>query len=327
MTFFQKFILGTCTTFEGLSNRVISYIFTWIDIQDLYSTFWGLNARLNTIIHTNKYLSATIDEKTDISSLKYCASHVNCLIIRTSNDCDFNFFPNLQKLILCNKNPRHLTQIIPDKLVHLTHLSLLLGPKFTAPQQMINDIFSNKFPSIRHVNLGCIDYTNCHLWTKSPSIQFLSIFSCKSMSLLAILASCPNLYHLQVNIFYSSINVFTSCTPYNHPLRKLTVWSNYTELTLNDIDNFLSYTPSIEYFYLQTIYRLPFIRLVKRLIHRLPHLSRFDCYIREMLNNDNRIGILADVHQIHRCLNRIRCIEENDKCRIFFTDSISICNN
>ncbi|CAF1352322.1 unnamed protein product [Rotaria sp. Silwood1] len=202
---------------------------------------------------------------------------------------------------------------------HLRPVYAISRSKFIPPQQLICDVFSNKFPSLRHVHLGRIDYATYHSWTTSPSLQFVSIFSCKSMSILAILTSCPNLHHLQVHIFPSDNHVFTSSTPLNHPLRRLIVWSNYTELYFNDIDRFLAYTPNVEYLYLQTVYRTPFIHLAEGLINRLHHLFRFDCYIREMLTRDSRIGNLASIHKMHSCFCGIQCKEENDKCRIFST--------
>ncbi|CAF1392339.1 unnamed protein product [Rotaria sp. Silwood1] len=104
----------------------------------------------------------------------------------------------------------------------------------------------------------------------------------------------------------------------NHPPRRLTLWSDYTKLRFNIIDNILTYTPNIAYLYLQIIYPMLFIDLARDLIKRLPHLSQFDCYIKEMLTNDNRIGNITTLHQIHPYyFNRIQCIEENDKFRIF----------
>ncbi|CAF3573750.1 unnamed protein product [Rotaria sp. Silwood1] len=113
------------------------------------------------------------------------------------------------------------------------------------------------------------------------------------MSIPSILAACPNLHHLQVRLLYNNDNIITLSSPVNHSLRRLTLWSNYTELTFNDIDNILTYTPNLEHLYLQTVYHMPFIHLANGLINRLHHLSRFDCYIREILPRDNPIGNLT----------------------------------
>ncbi|CAF4330909.1 unnamed protein product, partial [Rotaria sp. Silwood2] len=192
--------------------------------------------------------------------------------------------------------------------------------RFVLPRQLVRDVFSNKFPSLHHVNLGRIHNSTCSSWATSPSLQSVSILYSTATSTLAILASCPNLHHFQVYTFYTNTKIFTTSAPLNHPLRRLTLWSNYTELTFNDIDNLLLHTPNIEYLYVQTVYRTSFIHLADGLINRLHYLSRFDCYIREMLTTDDRIGDLNSVHRMHPCFYRIHCIKQNDRYRIFATN-------
>ncbi|CAF2710281.1 unnamed protein product [Rotaria sp. Silwood2] len=178
--------------------------------------------------------------------------------------------------------------------------------------------FTN-FPSLRHVNLCRIDESDCHPWTMSPSLQFVSVLSCKPATIPIILASCPNLYHLQVHLSRTNNNNATLYIPLNHPLRRLTLWSDYTELTFNIIDNIVTYTPNIEYLYLQTIYRMSFVDLARNLFNRLHRLSQFGCYIQEMLTENDRTTDLTTLHQVHSCFERIQCIEENDEFRIFAT--------
>ncbi|CAF3306979.1 unnamed protein product [Rotaria sp. Silwood2] len=317
---FEKFVLGTCTTLEKLPNEIILYLFTFIDMQNLYSAFWGLNSRLNNIFKFSKNRSLTVDENIDSLLMNFYASYVNQLIVQTSNTCDFGQFSNLYTLILFNSNPRHLEQIKPEVIPNLTYLSFLLGSRFVLPRQLVRDVFSNKFPSLRHVNLGRIHNSTCSSWATSPSLQSVSILYSTATSTLAILASCPNLHHFQVYTFYTNTKIFTTSAPLNHPLRRLTLWSNYTELTFNDIDNLLLHTPNIEYLYVQTVYRTSFIHLADGLINRLHYLSRFDCYIREMLTTDDRIGDLNSVHRMHPCFYRIHCIKQNDRYRIFATN-------
>ncbi|CAF5020280.1 unnamed protein product [Rotaria sp. Silwood1] len=203
---------------------------------------------------------------------------------------------------------------------HLKPIYAISRSEFTLPRQLICDVFSNKFPSLRYVNMSCIDESTYNLWTTSPSLQYVSILSCKLMSIPSILAVCPNLHHLQVRILYNNDNTITLSSPVNHSLRRLTLWSNYTELTFNDIDNILTYTPNLEHLYLQTVYNMPFIHLANGLINRLHHLSRFDCYIREILPRDDPIGNLTSMHQMHPCFDRIKCVKENDKVRVFATE-------
>ncbi|CAF1323237.1 unnamed protein product [Rotaria sp. Silwood1] len=140
------------------------------------------------------------------------------------------------------------------------------------------------------------------------------------MCVPAILAACPNLQHLQVHVLYNDNNdLITATSPMTHPLRRLTLWSDHAELTFNVIDNILTYTSNIAYFYLQTIYSTSLIDLTHGLAKRLHYLSRFDCYITEMLAKNDRINNLTDLYEIHPCFNRIQSIEENDKFRVLAT--------
>ncbi|CAF3348109.1 unnamed protein product [Rotaria socialis] len=311
---------GKCTTLEELPNELLVHAFSFIDIHNLFNGLWGLNSRLNSIMQSYPNLSLTFNKNINPSLMKLYAPCINRLVIQTSTAFDLSQFNNLHKLILCDRNCDHLAQIQPKIIPNLTHLSFLLGPEFVAPSQLISDVFSNQFPSLRHVNLGCIDESTCDLWTVSPSLQFVSILSCKSNFVPIILTSCPNLQHLQIHILHNNNNMVASSTSLrNHPLRRFTIWSDYFELVLNDIDNLLVYTPNIEYLYLQAVYPMPFIDLANRLANRLNYLSQFDCYIKEMLTRDNRNSNCMNVHRIHHCFNRIKCIEENDEFRIFST--------
>ncbi|CAF1203501.1 unnamed protein product [Rotaria magnacalcarata] len=310
----------TCTTLEELPIELFYYIFTFIDIQHLYKAFGELNSRLNHILQSYKNFSLIFDNKVDPLLMNLYAPYVARLIIRTSIHCDFKQFSNLHELVLCIENSQQFAQIQPNVIPNLTRLSFLLGSAFTLPQELTWDIFSNQFPSLRHVSFGCINVSLRDSWTTSPSLQFVSILSCKPMCIPAILTVCPNLQHFQVNILYNDHNdLITSSSPLNHPLRRLTLWSDYAELTFDVIENILTYTLNIESFYLQTIYSTSLIDLAHSLVRRLHYLSRFDCYITENVTKNDRFNNLTDLHQIHPCFHRVQSIEENDKFRVLAT--------
>ncbi|CAF5211519.1 unnamed protein product, partial [Rotaria magnacalcarata] len=223
-----------CTTLEELPNELLVYVFAFVDIHNLFNGFWGLNSRLNNIIQSYPNLSLTFNKKIDPLLMKLYAPCINRLVVQTSTAFELSQFNNLHTLILCDRNCDHLAQIQPKIIPNLTHLSFLLGPEFVAPSQLISDVFSNQFPSLRHVNLGCIDESTCDLWTTSPSLQFVSILSCKSNFVPIILTSCPNLQHLQIHIIHNNNNMVASSSSLrNHPLRRFTIWSDYFELVLN----------------------------------------------------------------------------------------------
>jgi hypothetical protein len=306
-------------TLEQLPNELFLDLFTYLNIQHLHSAFWGLNKRFNSLFQSYENLCLTFDDKTDQLSMKSYAPFVTRLIIDTHNNCDFSQFPNLQTLIVCDGNSKHLEQIQPDIVPNLTHLSFLLGSKFTASSQLVNNVFSNRFPSLRHANLSRIsDLTSC-AWSTSPSLRFVSIRSAEPLIVSCILASCPNLDHLQLHVFNKIRIGATSSPPSNHPLRRFTLWSDTVELTSTDIDTILANTPNVEHFYLQTICCMAFVDLAVGLINQLNRLYRFDCYVRENMSKKTRIGDLTTIHQLHPCFNRVQCIEEKDDFRIFAT--------
>jgi hypothetical protein len=314
-------IVGVYSTLEQLPNELFFDLFTYLDVQHLYNTFWGLNSRLNHLFQSYQNLSLTFDEKTDQLSMKSYAPYIVQLIIDTSINCDFSQFPNLRTLILCDGNSKHLKQIQPTMLPNLTHLSFLLGSEFTPSSKLVRDAFSNKFPFLRHVNLGLIDdVVTISSWSTSPSLRFVSIRSSNSLIVSAVLGSCPNLDHLQLHIFNNSHINIPSFSSYNHPLRRFTLWSHSIELTFNNIDILLTYIPNVQHFYLQTVCDMPFVDLVYGLIDRLNRLSRFDCHVKEMMNSSDRVGNLTIVHQFHPCFNRIKCTKEDDNFRIFATE-------
>ncbi|CAF1365576.1 unnamed protein product, partial [Rotaria sordida] len=308
----------TCTIFEDLPNELFYYLFTLIDIQNLYKAFWGLNSRLNNIFQSCQNLSLIVDEKVDPLWMKLYAPYVTRLVIQTSAYCNFNQFSNLRVLVFCVKNLEQLTQIQPNTIPNLTYLSFLFGSQFTLPEQLTWNVFSNEFPFLRHVNLGRIKESIYDSWINSPLLRFVSILSCKPMFIPVILTACPNLDRLQVHVINDN-NTITSSSPVNHPLRRLTLWSDSTELTFDAIDKILTHTSNIEYLYLQTIYSKSLIDLAHGLINRLHHLTRFGCHIREMLGKDERIDNLTSLHQVHSCFNRIQSIVEHEEFRILAT--------
>jgi len=314
-------IVGVYNTLEQLPNELFFYLFTYLDVQHLYNAFWGLNSRLNHLFQSYQNLSLTFNEKTDQLSMKSYAPYIVRLIIDTSINCDFNQFPNLQTLILCDGNSRHLAQIQPTMLPNLSHLSFLLGSKFTPSSQLVHDVFSSEFPFLRDVNLGRIDdVVTTSSWSTSPSLRFISIRSSNSLIVSSILASCPNLDHLQLHVLNNSRMNVPSSSSYNHPLRQFTLWSHSIELTFNNIDTLLTYTPNVQHLYLQTKCRMSFVDLANGLIDRLNYLSRFDCHVKEMMNSSDRVDNLTNVHQLHPCFNGIKCITEDDNFRIFATE-------
>jgi hypothetical protein len=91
------------------------------------------------------------------------------------------------------------------------------------------------------------------------------------------------------------------------------------ELNSTDIDIILTNTPNVKHFYLQTMYRMPFVDLAVSLVNQLNLLSRFDCYVTENMSKETRVGDVNTLHQLHPCFNQVKCIKEENDFRIFAT--------
>ncbi|CAF4213307.1 unnamed protein product [Rotaria sordida] len=265
---------------------------------------------------TDDKLLCSLDEMMTLSSQKH---QPDTKQKQTTNN-NLNSDPKVRSIIENHQDigNQQLTQIQPNTIPNLTYLSFLFGSQFTLPEQLTWNVFSNEFPFLRHVNLGRIKESIYDSWINSPLLRFVSILSCKPMFIPVILTACPNLDRLQVHVINDN-NTITSSSPVNHPLRRLTLWSDSTELTFDAIDKILTHTSNIEYLYLQTIYSKSLIDLAHGLINRLHHLTRFGCHIREMLGKDERIDNLTSLHQVHSCFNRIQSIVEHEEFRILAT--------
>ena len=270
-------------TLEQLPNEIFLAIFTYLNIANLYNAFWGLNARLNSLFQSCENLCLTFEEKTDQLLMKSYAHFITRLIIDTPKQCDLTQFPDLQTLVLCDSNSENLKQIQPDIIPKLSHLSFLLGSNFTPSSELINNVFSNEFPSLRYVSLSRVKNISMLRWSTSLSLRFVSIRSNQPLIISRILASCPYLDHLQLHVCDKiRPNSAASSPPDNHPLRWFTLWSDSIELTSTEIADLISNTPNIRRLYLQTVYSEPFISLANDLINRLNYLSHFDCHVKQM---------------------------------------------
>lgn len=309
-----------CMSLEELPNELFLLIFTYLDFENLFNAFRGLNTRLDSIFQSYKHLCFTIDDKTKESSMKSYASFITQLIIDTSNACDLTQYSNLQSLIFCSGDTKHLQQLRPSNLPNLTRLSFLLGSKFSPSIELVRNIFSNAFPSLYHVNLGRVQDLDVFTSNTAPSLRFVSVRCAQPLIVSCILASCPKLQHLQLHVFEEiQNNFFSSSPPSNHPLRRFTLWSDSVPLTLSDIDVLLTNTPNVAYFYLQTITSTPFFDFANVLVNRLDHLYRFDCHVKEMIKSNQRTVHLSDIHRLHWSFYRIECKEKEEDFCTFIT--------
>ena len=309
------------TQFEQLPNELMLDIFSRIEIEYLHDAFWGLNLRFNVLFQSTKRLSFKFHDYIKDQRIKLYGSFVNELVIDTFKSCDLQLFPNVKKLTILNTDSNDLNKINPEILPSLTHLTISLGSTFTAPTQLIQDIFSNKFPSIEYANLGQLARYDSYLWLIVPSLRFISVGLTRVHVMSDILMTCPNLNHLQLHILETTQTDSIPTSPITYPLRRLTIWSDTRQLTLNTINSYLSIVPNVQHLYLQTVYKASLVKLADNLIHKLKDLSRFDCHIKINTFIDDTDDILNSLSQVHTCFTRIKCIEQDEEekqYRFFF---------
>jgi hypothetical protein len=164
--------------------------------------------------------------------------------------------------------------------------------------------------------LGRVDISYTRLWSLSPHLDSVSVCSSDPIIVPLILASCPRLHHLQVQIFGDNHRLDLLSLRMNHPLKRFTFADSYGVLSLNDINLLLTHLPDVEYINL-TLLELSFTRLTHILVERLHRLRRFDCYINESPDENEHIDNIDTIRAMHPCFERIQCFEKNHGVRHF----------
>jgi hypothetical protein len=294
--------------FEHLPNELLLDVFEYLDIGDLYRSFWGLNNRFDDILRSLKNLSLVI-EKNDPLLIAIFASRIVRLQVNTWHEIDLSRFSNLKWLKLCRTTRNQVTKIRPDVVPKLVYLSLSLAFDFWSSTQLAQDVFSNGFPSLRHADLGRVDIPYTRSWSLSPHLHSLCVCSSDPIIVPLTLAACPRLRSLQVQIFGDCHRIDLPCLRLNHPLKRFTFADSYGILSLDDISSILTYVPNIEYIHL-TLFEISFNRLAHTLINRLHRLHKFDCYINEPPDPNEYNDDINTLRTIHPCFNRIQCSEK-----------------
>jgi len=296
------------TLFEHLPNELLLDVFEYIDTQDLYQGFWGLNIRFDNILRSLKNLSLFI-EKNDPLLIAIFASQIVRLEVNTWHEIDLSQFSNLKSLKLCRTTRNQVTKIRPDILPNLVYLSLSLAFDFWSSAQLAQDVFSNGFPSLRHAELGRVDIPYTRSWSLSPHLHSVCVCSSDPIIVPLTLAACPRLRSLQVQIFGDNHRIDLPSLRLKHPLKRFTFADSYGVLSLKDINLILAYVPNVECIQL-TLFEMSFTRLAHTLIHRLHRLNRFDCYINEPPDSDEHINDIDTIRAMHPCFARIQSFEK-----------------
>lgn len=308
---------------EKLPNELFCHVFQYIDASSLYNIFWGLNTHLNNLLQVHKNLCLNFNEKTDLSMTYLYASRIISLIIDTSTRIDFSQFTNLRALTLYKRNNEHLNQIQPSIIPNLTHLAFFLEVNFVMPSEILVKIFTGQFPLLRCVNLCQVNMLTLPPLSTSYSLEMVSLFTDQPVVIAStILTACPNLRHLRLLVLPSSQMILPKPkAESNHLLQRLTLWTDNVYLTTNIIETFFEHTPNLQHLYLQCVCNIPFVQFAAGFVKQLRKLSKFECYINELIGKDKREGdrMATDIHRLHPTFNDILCVHEDETCRIFAT--------
>ena len=175
---------------------------------------------------------------------------------------------------------------------------------------------SNDLKRVNQISINSL----CKSWSV---VRFISVGLTRVHVMSDILMTCPNLNHLQLHILETTQTDSIPTSPITYPLRRLTIWSDTRQLTLNTINSYLSIVPNVQHLYLQTVYKASLVKLADNLIHKLKDLSRFDCHIKTNTFIDDTDDILNSLSQVHTCFTRIKCIEQDEEekqYKFFCTD-------
>ena len=175
---------------------------------------------------------------------------------------------------------------------------------------------SNDLKRVNQISINSL----CKSWSV---VRFISVGLTRVHVMSDILMTCPNLNHLQLHILETTQTDSIPTSPITYPLRRLTIWSDTRQLTLNTINSYLSIVPNVQHLYLQTVYKASLVKLADNLIHKLKDLSRFDCHIKINTFIDDTDDILNSLSQVHTCFTCIKCIEQDEEekqYKFFCTD-------
>ncbi|CAF3156418.1 unnamed protein product, partial [Rotaria sp. Silwood2] len=162
------------TCFEDLSGEILMVIFEYMDVEDIWTIFFNMNTRFNTLVFDSRLrLTANISQIDKTKFDQFCLSllQTNCNNIYTlilSNNyyrypqiqqflfyTNFSYFQSLYSLILIDINYDELIKITKQikQLTNLNHLHINTHEIFRDKQLMnVTQALFNQ-PNIRVLGL------------------------------------------------------------------------------------------------------------------------------------------------------------------------------
>lgn len=270
--------------FEDLPNELVFELFSYFTLDELVQLFWNLNRRLNDLLQSLSNLSIIIDGNPS-ESVEIFAEQIRDLKLNTANCLDFSRFVRLQRLELSRATLCHLEQIRADLLPNLTELTLLTPFYLSLPNDLLNDLFNNGFPSLRRLRLGRVDLMRNFSTSSisSPALEELQLTFIDPNLIPQILFSCPNLRILQVTFLGQNQHLLPniSSNHHHHQLERFSFYDPYQKLSIETILLLLLFMPNLRFLLLQCSSRMSFSQLIDAIDRYFDHLEEFQCDIRE----------------------------------------------
>ena len=286
---------------EMFPNELLLGIFGYFEFRDLYDSFSNLNFRFNQLLRSMKNFSIILEYNNPLVVSLFSRRIIRLIVVEWT-DIDLKRFPNLRSLTLIQATDAQMRQIQYEVTPNLEYLSI--SSKFNSLPliQLINKIFSNEFPLLRHIHFHrFVELHNCS-WSFSPTIKSISIIHCEIAMIAHLLASCPRLSYLQIELSYDHQHInFPAISFANHPLKQFILIDSYGTSISNHMNTLLFCMPNVERLYLQFDCKIPLVHLMSTIASGLTHLRQFHCEITVPSMID-----LDIVRQIHPCFNRIK---------------------
>jgi len=326
-------------TLEHLPNEILFEIFDYMKINDLIRAFYNLNNRFNSILcSSNIHLRILYPDDVEENSInqKIIVNFIvnqryisRLQLTHDKNIPDHRFikFSYIRSLILDTPTAKFIEIISPEIFPRLEYLRIGYTSAKTQLNKLHQSIFSNAFPLLKKCSLNNVN--DNQIWTGSPSIRLLGIWSDNPRTVVERV--------LFASIHLISLHLFLTW-PLTYSILDEQIIEQHSNLkylklhlsgcwTLEKLDSFLAYIPTVRILNLRSSYfdsymvsfQWNFEELAYIFLCRLPNLSYFDC---EFIFRNQKFIDLKNISSLHSCFNRIKyeIYSEDDSFIRLFTD-------
>lgn len=288
-------------------------IFQYVPANLLYRTFYLLNRRLTSVIHSLPNLYWTLDEDWDEHdrSAPLFASRITTLIVKHDEQIDFTSFSNLRALKLTRPTVGQCNGIQPDLLPALEYLYIANFYFSDHSEQLTRLLFSPLFSRLRIFQIDRLTLmADAHLHASFSLCQLvISPSTWKSNLYEQLFHACPNLICLRIQRLRKvSFPMMPRFIRPHVSLRRLHIQVNSLEdQWFHHLDAILSVLPNLQDLALmidqsEIAVEFPFHSLADLLLQHVPSLIFFKAKI--PLNTLLKIEVRAiqRLHPLFTCV-------------------------